>query len=187
MTVPTVRAATPQDGPAIAAVQLDTWRATYGAWIPDVVAGLDPDRTADNWARAAVRPGQRVAVAADATGVLGYAWSGPAEEDPALGELHALYVRPAAQGCGAGRLLVADALVWLAAAGYPSCVVWALERHTPALRFYERLGFVPDGGPTRLWRGLTELRHTRPTGPWPRRSDTAGGYPNGVEAGRGSW
>lgn len=156
----TVRLATPSDGPAIAAVQLATWRATYREWIPEVVASLDPARTAGNWARAARTPGQRVVVADRDGRIVGYAHSGPPDGDvgdPAEHELYALYVLPDAQGAGAGRRLVADAL----AAAPGEWVVWSLERYGPARRFYERLGFRLDSGPTRLWRGLTEVRYRR--------------------------
>ncbi|GAA1791693.1 GNAT family N-acetyltransferase [Luedemannella flava] len=159
-----IRAAGPDDGPAIAAVQRAAWQATYGAWIPEVVAGLDPVRTADNWARASRRPDQRVAVAVGDGRVVGYAWSGPPDGsgDADSGELLALYVHPAAQRRGAGRLLVADALAWLASTGRERCLVWAVERFEPARRFYEREGFTSDPGLTRPWRGLAEIRYSRP-------------------------
>src|SRR3712207_2230107 len=97
-----VRTATPSDGPAIAAVQLATWRATYREWLPEVVAALDQARTAGNWARAATVGGQRVAVAERGGRIVGYAHSGPPEEsgDSADHELYALYVLPEAQGAG---------------------------------------------------------------------------------------
>ncbi|GLZ78032.1 N-acetyltransferase GCN5 [Actinorhabdospora filicis] len=158
----TVRAADPDDGMAIAAVQKTTWQATYGEWIPDVVAGLDLARTALNWSRAAADARQRVAVAEGETGVLGFAWSGPPEENEpeGTGVLLALYVHPEAQGRGAGRLLLDDAVTWLRAQGYTGCVVWALERYAPARRFYERSGFAVEDA-TRPWRGLAEVRHRR--------------------------
>lgn len=152
-----VRPAVPADGAAIAAVQLATWRATYGEWIPDVVAALDLDRTAANWARAAVDPDQRVTVAERDGRVVGYAHSGPPDDADDVGrELHALYVLPEQQGGGVGRALVEDAF---AAAGEAAWVVWSLERYAPARAFYERLGFRPDPGRVRTWRGLAELRY----------------------------
>ncbi|MEV4138571.1 GNAT family N-acetyltransferase [Dactylosporangium sp. NPDC049742] len=159
-----VRTATPPDGPAIAAVQLATWRATYQDWLPEVVAGLDLTRTADNWARAATADGERVAVAEQDGRILGYAHSGPPEEpaDTADRELFALYVLPEAQRAGAGRRLVSDAV---AAAPPGTWLVWALERHAPARRFYERQGFRVDPLRTRLWRGLAEVRYVAPPGP----------------------
>lgn len=155
-----IRLAVPEDGPAIAEVQRVTWLATYNEWIPEAVAGLDPVRTARNWARASRQPGDRVALAVVGGTIVGYAWSGPADERTD-GELLALYVHPHAQRRGAGRLLLADALAWMSATGRDRCLVWALERHAPARRFYERAGFTLDGAASRSWRGLTEIRYSR--------------------------
>lgn len=152
-----IRRATPSDGPGIAAVQLATWRATYQRWLPEVVAGLDLARTAANWARAAGAADQRVAVAVHGDRIIGYAHSGPPEEqDDADHELYALYVLPEAQGGGIGGRLFADAAVAVSSGVW---LVWALEQYQPARRFYERQGFELDPLRTRLWRGLTEVRY----------------------------
>ena len=60
-----LRLAEVADGGAIARIQLAAWRAIYGHLNPAMVDALDLDRTADNWARAAVDPTHR-AVPADA-------------------------------------------------------------------------------------------------------------------------
>jgi GNAT superfamily N-acetyltransferase len=173
-----VRTATQSDGPAIAAVQRATWRATYQEWLPEVVAALDLARTADNWARAATVAGQRVAVMEYGGRIVGYAHSGPPEDsaDSADSELYALYVLPQAQGAGIGRRLLADAV---AAAPPGTWLVWALERYEPARRFYERQGFRIDPLRTRLWRGLTEVRYLRTPGSTP----TAAGCGDGTDSG----
>lgn len=156
-----VRAAAPSDGPAIAAVQLETWRATYQQWLPDLIAALDLARTADNWARASTAADQRVAVAVLSGQIVGYAHSGPPEDnaDGADHELYALYVLPEVQGTGIGSRLMADARATAPAGDW---VVWALEGYQPARRFYERQGFQLDPDGTRIWRGLTEVRYLAP-------------------------
>lgn len=152
-----IRPATPSDGPGIAAVQLATWQATYQRWLPEVVAGLDLARTTANWARATGVADQRVAVAVSGDRIIGYAHSGPPEEqDNADHELFALYVLPEAQRGGIGGRLFADAV---AAVSPGVWLVWALEQYQPARRFYERQGFQLDPLRTRLWRGLTEVRY----------------------------
>jgi GNAT superfamily N-acetyltransferase len=152
-----IRPASPSDASAIAGVQQQTWAATYTAWIPDIVAAFDPLQTAGNWARAAGAAGERVAVAADHTHVVGYAWS---RLTPAGAELAALCVLPSAQGRGAGRALVADALHWAAQANVRRWEVWALAAYDPARRFYERQGFVQDSSaPAQLWRGMPQVRY----------------------------
>jgi GNAT superfamily N-acetyltransferase len=156
-----VRLATSADADAITDVQLATWRATYNDYMPDVVAAMDRVKTAANWAKATAQQGQHVAAALRDQQLVGYAHSGPADAaDHVFGaeqELYALYVHPDAQGLGAGRALVGDAL-----ATRNACwIVWALEDYAPARRFYESQGFelVPDV--RRPWRGLTEVLYRR--------------------------
>lgn len=157
------RAATVEDGPAIARVQLDTWQATYGEWLADDLAAFDLDRTAASWARAAQNPDQRVMVAERDGEIIAYAWSAQAGEagEAGFGELAALYVLPGAQGLGAGGLLVADSLQWCRANDFRDCLVWAIDRYAPARAFYEKQGFRLVPGATRPWRGLIEVRYER--------------------------
>ncbi|MDI1461509.1 GNAT family N-acetyltransferase [Catellatospora sp. KI3] len=158
-----LRAAGADDGPAIAAVQQTAWRATYGDLNPAMVDGLDPARTADNWARAAADPARRLRLAERDAKVVGYALSGPAEsEPPGVGELDAVYLLPAAHGLGAGRLLVEDALTSLAGLGCDECVAWVVAANTRARGFYEHVGFRPDGG-RGIWRGLNTVRYRAST------------------------
>jgi GNAT superfamily N-acetyltransferase len=164
-----IRAATPDDGPAIAVVHKATWAATYSQWIPDVVAGYDLHESGRNWAESAKRPDGRVAVAVDGDRVVGFAGSGPAHadsldesDDPgAVGEVYAIYVDPAYHGRGLGRRLMADALEWLAADGRAQCVLWVVAPSTRSLQFYERVGFTHDEGAHQDWRGLDVVRYRR--------------------------
>ena len=139
-------------------MQAATWRATYGEWLANDIAALDLARTADNWSAAAAAVAGRVTVAVDGDRIVGFAHSGPPEDqdDTADHELSALYVLPQTQGTGVGGALVADAF---AAAAPGTWVVWALDRHAPARRFDESRGFRLDTERTRLWRGLTEVRY----------------------------
>lgn len=165
-----IRPAGPDDAGAIARVQRIAWQATYAEWIPDIVAGLDLDRTAANWARAVVDPAQHVAVATLGGRVVAYALTGGPEpdsvdpdEDPAsAGELHALYAHPDVHGRGIGRLLIDDAMRVLAADGRDRCILWAVACNSRSRGFYEHLGFRLDPGGSRIWRGLEEVRYRRP-------------------------
>jgi GNAT superfamily N-acetyltransferase len=157
----TLRPAEIADGGVIARVQLAAWRATYGQLNPAMVDGLDLDRTRDNWARAAVDPTHRLRLAQCDGTTVGYAFSGPADggaDD--VGELHAVYLVPSAQGLGVGRLLVEDALTGLAEVGFVECVLWVADQNAHATGFYRHLGFRHDGGRD-VWRGLPVVRYRR--------------------------
>ena len=151
-----------EDGVVVAGIQLAAWRATYGHLNPAMVDGLDLERTAANWARAAVDPTHRLRLAVRDGTAVGYAFSGPADDAAAeVGGLHAVYLLPSAQGLGIGRLLVADAMAGLAEAGYAECVLWVADQNVHARAFYEHLGFRPDGG-LDVWRGLPVVRYRAP-------------------------
>jgi ribosomal protein S18 acetylase RimI-like enzyme len=168
-----LRPATAADGRAIAEVHRASSVATYRPLLPDFGADYDIDERAAGWAEAATTPGRHLMVVPmepDGTGpVLGFAASGPGRpealapgDDPAkIGEVYAVYVDPARHGEGIGRALMADALGWLAAAGYEFCVLWVAALNTRSRRFYEFIGFDPDEGVTDEWRGIATVRYRR--------------------------
>ena len=145
----------------IARIQLASWRATYGQLNPAMVDGLDLERTTENWAQAAVDTTHRLRLAEYDGTTVGYAFSGSASgEADGVGELDAIYLLPSAQGLGAGRLLVEDALTGLADAGNAECVLWVADQNINARGFYQHLGFRPDTGRD-VWRGLPVVRYRR--------------------------
>lgn len=156
-----LRPAEAADAGVIARIQLAAWRATYGHLNPAMVDGLDLKRTTENWALAAGDETHRLRLAEYDSTTVGYALSGPATgEADGVGELNAVYLLPAAQGLGVGRLLVGDALTGLADAGYAACVLWVADQNTHARGLYQHLGFRPDAGRD-VWRGLAVVRYRR--------------------------
>jgi ribosomal protein S18 acetylase RimI-like enzyme len=152
-----LRFAQADDGDVVAAIQLAAWRATYGEMNPAMVDGLDLQRTAQNWSRAAADGTRRLQLAECDGEVVGYALSGTCEQQPdSVGEIDAVYLLPSAQGLGIGRLLVQDALKALAQEGFAECLLWVAEGNTHARSFYQHLGFRPDGARD-VWRGLPVL------------------------------
>ncbi|MDG4823848.1 GNAT family N-acetyltransferase [Asanoa sp. WMMD1127] len=147
-----IRKAGPDDVAAIVAVGHETWPATYAFAGDDYVAhGL-----ATWWSTEATRRAiaeTTVLVAAEGDDVLGV---GNLDERGPVPIIWRLYVRPAAQGRGAGGALLA-ALV----AAVPDRPVRLsyLEGNEPAARFYARLGFAElrrepgdrPGWPGQVW------------------------------------
>ncbi len=92
--------------------------------------------------------------------VLGFARTGPCGDRGiavGTGEVHGLYLDPDRIGTGLGRRLFAHAVADLAARHDP-IVVWHFAANAAAARFYERAGFVLDGGHRRSEFGVPELR-----------------------------
>lgn len=140
----TVREATLDDIPAIARVQVDTWRTTYRGIVPDsFLDGLTYESRERQWT-AALGAGSRTRLVVgedDAGRVVGFAASGPElGGDPDYkGELYAIYIDAGAQGRGLGRRLVRAVARRLADEGMTSLLLWVLAGN-PSRGFYERLG-----------------------------------------------
>lgn len=140
-----VRPAVPEDAAGIDAVRHASWRAAYGAHIPDSYwAGYDSAAAIGRYA--AMISGSRTHVlVAETDAVIGYAFFGAGRDDDVAegtNEIYAIYVHPEAWSTGAGRELMAAALDAL---GAGPVVLWVLESNARARRFYELAGFAPDG------------------------------------------
>ena len=142
----TVRIAEPDDASAIARVYRDTWRATYAGILPDkYLAALTLQRLTPQWRKQLRDRDGIILVACAGDDVVGFT-SGGFESgfDPFFrGEIATLYVRPDAQRCGVGAMLLVEMLRELAAAALAPVLVWVLEENAGARAFYEALGALP--------------------------------------------
>ena len=141
-----VRPARRDDAAAIADVHTLTWQAAYEhVFGAERLAGIG-DRRREQWVErlANPQPDWQVFVAEEAARVLGFVWTGDSRDEPGKGELFAIYVLPEAWGSGAGSALMTSALEALR--GFSSATLWVLEDNPRARRFYEREGWILDGG-----------------------------------------
>lgn len=141
--MPTLRAAHPRDAAAIAALDVETWRSTYAGVLPTrLLLDLSEARRREMWLHAIRRTPRDVLLAEDDDGaVVGFGNCGRVRGEPRLfaGEVFTLYVGPAAQGLGFGRLLLHGLFGRLVEHGAGSAGVWVL-RANPSRFFYEGLG-----------------------------------------------
>jgi ribosomal protein S18 acetylase RimI-like enzyme len=157
-----VRDADPGDAAAIAGVHVRSWQTAYRGMIDD--EGLDEQSVArreSDWRerlRATVAaetiPFTLVAELGDA--VCGFCHVSRLDAD-AEATIGALYVEPGHLRAGIGSALLGVALGRLRDAGRDDVVLWVLEANHAARAFYERFGFVADGG-RETFRGAPELR-----------------------------
>jgi GNAT superfamily N-acetyltransferase len=139
-----VRAATAKDAGAIAQIHVDAWRAAYRGQMPGAcLDSLSVEARARMWSGALARPAPaRLVVTQPLTGFCFY---GASRDDAALAEIYALYVDPLRWRQGGGRALCDHALAEARSREHPAITLWVLEGNRPARRFYERLGYSPDG------------------------------------------
>ena len=145
------RPAGPDDVDAIATVRIRSWQGGYAGIVPqDYLDALSPEAEAERMRGRGPRPGNHVAEVGGA--VVGWSAIGPyqlPEEVPAPppggGAVYASYVLPSHGGTGGGRALMAYSLERLAADGLDPVLLWVLADNDRARRFYDAVGFAPDG------------------------------------------
>jgi RimJ/RimL family protein N-acetyltransferase len=143
--VTTVRRATPADARDIADVKVETWRAAYVGVVPQALLdAMDIDEHTQQWEQWLSSASNAVFVAEQDAAVVGFVSVGPCDDLHDVGELYAIYVRPAAWGGGAGPALIEAGVDWLSAR-WPEAILWVARENPRARRFYERHGWVPDG------------------------------------------
>ena len=143
----TLRPATLADAPAIAHVQVGSWRTTYRGLVPDTfLTELNVPTQTEKWAEWLQIPTVLTFVAKSSTEsgaeVVGFISGGPIREpQPGIdAELYATYLLQPWQGQGIGRQLVHS----LSSALLQNCrslLVWVLEAN-PSVRFYRSLAGI---------------------------------------------
>ncbi len=148
-----IRTASKRDIPAVRALLVETWHATY-----DRIYGIERvDEITGEWysetalVRNLARPEAEFLVADDGTKIAGMAfvaWDGVGEFKPDQQHLekinlHQLYVLPDRQQGGVGQLLLDEVLTCFPQAH--SCVLEVDPENSRAIRFYRRNGFEVTG------------------------------------------
>lgn len=160
-----VRAATPEDADAIARIHVDTWRAAYRGQIPEAyLDSLSTEERAKTWAGTLARPGPGKVLVTDL--LTGFCFFGPSRDgEDAVAEIFAIYVRPDSWRRGAGRLLCEEAQRDARSRECSAMTLWVLTTNERARRFYDHVGYAPDGGErtnTRLTgHPLHEMRYRK--------------------------
>lgn len=166
-----VRVAWADDAPAIAELQLRTWRTTYAGLVPADALPDDAEAAAAAWRAALDRPGDarnRVLVALERNRVVGFAICSPAADpdcDPiADGELAELTVDPDERGRGHGSRLLQAAAETMAADRFARAVQWVLATDDALRAFLAGAGWAADGAHRELDRdgsGSTLVKQIR--------------------------
>jgi ribosomal protein S18 acetylase RimI-like enzyme len=142
-----IEMARPEDPPQIAAAHVAAWRETYAGLVPQpVLDGLDPAPRERTWRRH-LEQGRPLAVALEASDVVGFAAGGPCQDclPGFTAELYAIYLLRRAQGRGGGQRLFEAIRTSLAAAGFDDLMLWVLADNHPARAFYQKRGGVIVG------------------------------------------
>jgi ribosomal protein S18 acetylase RimI-like enzyme len=147
-----VRRAVEADAAAIAGIHVRGWRAAYRGLVPDtLLAGLSVERREHAWRGliAAARGASVTLVGEVEGGIAGFcsvvAPTRDEDAPPWTAEIAAIYVEPMRWRRGVGAALLEQALADLASDDWRRTTLWVLALNDPAVAFYRRFGFAPDG------------------------------------------
>jgi RimJ/RimL family protein N-acetyltransferase len=144
-----VRPARPEDAERVAAVQLTTWRTAYADFLPEDALAVAPEHAAALWLRAIElppSPTHRVLVAMERDELVGFAASGPAEDDDIDAvEVGTLLVEPRWGRRGHGSRLLAATVDHWREDGATTAVSWVWERDAASRAFLTGAGWEVDG------------------------------------------
>ncbi len=168
-----VRIAWADDAPAIAELQLRTWREVYAGLLPaDALPGPDQvEPAAAAWRASLTSPKDarnRVLVALERNRVVGFAITTPAGDpdcDPvADAELRELTVDPGERGRGHGSRLLQAAADTMQADRFNRALLWAVATDDAMRTFLTEAGWAPDGAHRELdldGDGTTRVKQVR--------------------------
>lgn len=140
---PLQRHATDADRPAIMALHLASWQATYGIELSlAVLRDTLPGFLSGKWAKRAFGPDQVTLVLEEPEGLVGFVCALTDRPVPLIDNLH---VAPSHRGRGFGARLLSAVNAELAARGHTQSELTVLSRNTRAYAFYLAHGGEDEG------------------------------------------
>lgn len=151
-TLDTVRTAWPTESTAIAPIQRRVWNEQWSrAEVEHLLAGTDLDDMVASWHRAIVAPPDarcRVLVALEGERVVGFAATGPSDDDdaqPRDGLVVEFVIDPTARGRGHGSRLMNAVVDTLRTDGFHTVSWWIRSTDDRLRAFLGSAGWAPDG------------------------------------------
>jgi ribosomal protein S18 acetylase RimI-like enzyme len=145
-----IRKAEIADSDGIAEVHVQSWKATYRGLIPDFILDtLSIERRRALWENI-ISVGKTTTLVLELNGiVVGFANFGqtrdPDKNPEITAEITAIYLSPYCWHQGLGSKLCEQSIIQLHSLGFQEVTLWVLDGNEKAIRFYQRMGFQPDG------------------------------------------
>jgi len=146
----TTRPATKEDAERLAKIHVDSWKVAYRNIVPDsFLERFTYEKRTRAFAQALENQSEETYIAEFGNQAVGILTIGPNRDDDLdktlIGEIWGIYLDPAYWRKGIGTRLVRDAEDELLSRGYNELVLWVFRDNWQARKFYEKLGYVPDG------------------------------------------
>ena len=142
-----IRIAAPADLPTVGEIDALSQMYAYQDVKPaDYLATLTPQARTEAWTERRLNEADthHLLVAEEDGQIKGFCYVGPGQ-DPAIGELYALFVHPDALGGGVAKPLQDAGLTVLSGLGYRRFLLYVAEENHRARRFYEKTGWYAEG------------------------------------------
>ena len=142
----TISEAGAEDFPVIRRIAHETWPITYGNILSKTQLDfmLGKFYSVEMLLKNLTQKNHRFLLVGDENGTLGFASYEHQYEQKPVTRLHKLYMLPAAQGKGAGKLLLAE-VEKLAKENHASAVSLNVNKFNPAYQFYLKNGYEKTG------------------------------------------
>lgn len=138
----------PEDSRRIAEIQVEGWKAAYRGIIPDdYLDAMEPERRHSFWDQKIRDEFGEMFVTEVDSEITGFCHLIPSRDADGDGvaEIAAIYVDPTVWRQGSGRSLCEAAFESAVQMNAPWVTLWMLVENTLGRRFYEAMGFFPDG------------------------------------------
>lgn len=143
----TIRRIRPGEGTLLREVRLRALRTDPDAFAAshDQASSRD-DHMWEEIATAAARGDDEIIFVIEGDdGFAGMAGAFAREDEPTTRNLYGMWVAPESRGSELGMGLVDAVVEWSRQAGAEDVKLWVVETNVPAVRLYEKAGFVPTG------------------------------------------
>lgn len=159
-----------EDAATVAALHIASWQVAYADIVPtSYLNQMSVQQRTELWRESILRGSPALLLARQdghAVGFVSYGKSRDPDVPDTWGEIWALYVEPAHWAQGIGRALWLRACEALQHLGFEHVSLWVLADNERGIRFYRRMGLVPEAGsmqPLELGgRQLLEVRYHAP-------------------------
>lgn len=162
-----IRLATPEDVLSIAEIHVASWRSAYRDILPqELLESLTVKTRESLWLGLYGIDAAPVFVVENNNGIFGFCHVCRSRDRDLTdaAEITCIYVSPGKERQGLGRQLMGAAEDFAKVKGYSTISLWVLIENLQGRRFYEALGFHPDGGTKEeMFEGcsLREMRYVR--------------------------
>ncbi|MBC8946570.1 GNAT family N-acetyltransferase [Xenorhabdus indica] len=143
-----IRKACVYDVMKIALLHVKSWQAAYKHIIPEKKLGkLSVHEKAKSWYKRLNRSDTgfpKTLIAEYGDEIFGFCSFGVSRDDPNTGSIFAIYFYQNYWGMGYSQKLIYSALGELKLSGFKFVTLWVIEDNFRALKFYEKIGFLPS-------------------------------------------